>query len=233
LDRATRKQLKSDNFALEVQHGFEFVTGHRQAMVRWAIIAAAVVVVAVAIFLYVQHQSGVRQEALQQAMRTESASVGPPTNEYAAFFPTQAAKDKAAVKAWTDLAAKYDGSEAGIIAQYYLAGHAAEAGNAKEAEKRLKMVVDSGNANYAPMAKLSLAQLYASEGNLPEARKLLQSLIDNPTGLVSKEQAIITLAHVLAPSDPQAARKLLEPLRGSERPAVSRQALTALSELSR
>jgi hypothetical protein len=83
------------------------------------------------------------------------------------------------------------------------------------------------------MAKLSLAQLYASEGNLPEARKLLQSLIDNPTGLVSKEQAIITLAHVLAPSDPQAARKLLEPLRGSERPAVSRQALTALSELSR
>ena len=83
------------------------------------------------------------------------------------------------------------------------------------------------------MAKLSLAQLYASEGNLSEARKLLQSLIDHPSGLVSKEAAIIALAHILAPSDPQAARKLLEPLRASERSAVSRQALTALSELSR
>lgn len=231
MDRATRKQLKSDKFALEVQHGFEFVSGHRQAMMRGTVAAVAVVLVALAIFLFVRHQNSVRQEALQDAMRIEGATVGPPTSEYSAFYPTQADKDKAAVKAWTDIAAKYDGSEAGVIAQYYLAGHAADAGNSKEAEKRLKAVVDSGNKRYAPLAKLSLAELYGSEGKLSDARALLQSLIDHPSDLVSKEAATIELAHVLAPTDPQAARKLLEPLRASDRPAVSRRAITALSEL--
>jgi DNA-directed RNA polymerase subunit F len=47
---------------------------------------------------------------------------------------------------------------------------------------------------------------------------------------VSKEQAQIALAQVLAKANPQEARKLLEPLR-SERAAISRNALTLLAEL--
>jgi len=57
------------------------------------------------------------------------------------------------------------------------------------------------------------------------------TLIDDPTILVSKEQATIALAKVLAKKNPAEARKLLEPLR-AERGPVSRAALTALGEMS-
>ena len=231
MDRATRKDLKSDKFALEVRHGVDFVTGHSQMLLRWGAIAAAAAVVVVLISLYLRYQGGVRQEAFQAAQRVEDASVGPAQSEYAVSYPTQAEKDKASDKVWTDLGAKYPGSQEGVIAQFYLGGHAADKGNLQEAAKRFQLVIDTGSANYASLAKLALSQVYASQGKIDDARKLLQSLIDHPTATVSKEQATITLAHLLAASNPQAARKLLEPLRASERAGVSRAALTAISEL--
>ncbi len=231
MDRATRKELKSDKFALEVQHGFEFVTGHRQSLVRWSIVGGAAVIVIVAALLFMQHRATVQQAALQNAMRTENAAVGPANNEYILSYPTQAAKDQAAVKAWTEIAAKYGGSEAGVIAEYYLASHAADRGNVQEAEKRFQEVVDSGKTNYSSLARLPLAQLYASDGKMDQAKKTLQEVIAHPTAMVSKDAATIALARLIAPSDPQGARKLLEPLRGSDRSAVSRAAITAISDL--
>lgn len=231
MDRATRKELKSDKFALEVQHGFEYVTEHQNLLVRWGGIAVAAVIVIVGIWFYMGHQKTARQEALQHAMRIENATVGQAQSPYALAYPTQAEKDKAADKEWSDLAAKYSGSEVGDIAEYFLASHAANNGNVQEAEKRFKLVVDSGNKDYASLAKLSLAQLYGAQGKVDDARKLLQSLIDHPTAMVSKDEATIVLARVLAPADPQGARKLLEPLRSSDRNAVSRAALSALAEL--
>jgi len=95
----------------------------------------------------------------------------------------------------------------------------------------LKPVAESGKDAYASQAKLSLAQIYDSMGRQADAEKLLRSLIDDPTILVSKEQATIALAKVLAKKNPAEARKLLEPLR-AERGPVSRAALTALGEMS-
>ena len=231
MDRVTRKELKSDKFALEVQHGVEYVTGHRQMLTRYLAIAAAVVVVIVVIYGYLGYQRGIRQEAFQSAQRIEDANVGPAQSEYQISYPTQADKDKAAEKAWGDLAARYGNSQEGVIAQLYLGGHAADKGNLDEAAKRYQRVIEEGNANYASLAKLALAQVYASQGKLDDAKKLLQTVIDHPTAVVSKEQATITLAHIVGVTNPQAARKLLEPLRASERAQVSRAALTALSEL--
>ena len=231
MDRVTRKELKSDKFALEVQHSVQFVTGHRQMLLRWGAIAAAAVLVVAAVYLYLRHQGGLRQEAFQAAQRIEDATVGPAQNEFTMTFATQPEKDKAADKAWSDLIAKYNGSQEAVIAQFYLGGHAAEKGNLTEAAKRFQIVIDDGGANYAALAKLSLADIYSSQGKVSDAKKLVQTVIDHPTATVSKEQAIIALARILAPTDPQAARKLLEPLRSSDRAAVSRQALTAISEL--
>jgi len=233
VDRATRKELKSDKFALEVQHGVQYVTGHQQMLIRYGGIAAAVIVVIFGLVFYFRHQSAVRQQALQNAMRVESAGIGPAQGDFALTYPTQADKDKAVDKAWLDLAAKYPGTNEGAIAEYFLGSHAADKGNLQEAEKRFKLAADTGSAPYASLAKLSLAQVYAAENRVNDAKALLQSLIDHPTITVSKEAATIAMAHVIASSDPQGARKLLEPLRGSERSQVSTAALTAISSLSK
>ena len=232
MDRLTRKDLKSDRFAIEVQHGVEYVTDHRRQLIRWISIAAGVLVAVLAVFLYRQHQHSIRQEQLAAAFKIQNAAVGPSGNEFMQTYPNQAEKDKAVTRALTEVVAKYPGTEEGLIAEYFLACNAADKGNMQEAERRFKLVVDNGNASYASLAKLALAQIYQSQGKGAEGEKLIRSLIDHPSVLVSKEEATIALARLIAPTKPQEARKLLEPLRANERSAVSRAALTALSDIS-
>ena len=231
--RISRKELKSDKFALEVQHGVEFVTEHRQQLIRWGGIGAAVVILAVAFFVYRTHERRVRQEALRHAMQVQNANVGQATgNEFILTFATDADRQKAAVQAFTDVANKYPGTEEGSLAEYYLGTNAADTGNYAEAEKHFKKSIDSSNENFGSMTKLSLAKIYASEGKLGEGEKLIQSVIDHPTTLVSKDEASLALGELIAPTDPARARKIIEPLRGSPRGAISRAAITAIGELS-
>lgn len=232
MDRLSRKELKTDRFAVEVQHSVEYMADHRRQVVRWGGIALAVLAAGLIVYFYRQYTHSVRQDALFSALQVQNANVGPAPNEFTLTFPTQAEKDTAAQKAFTDVAAKYSGSDEGNIAQYYLAINAIDQGKAAEAEKRFKEVADSGNKDVAALAKLALAQIYGSEGKIAEGESLLRPLIDHPTATVSKDQATFALAHLLAKSKPQDARKLLDPLRSSDRAPVSRAAVTALAEMS-
>lgn len=231
MDRLTRKELKSDRFALEVQHGLTIVSEHRQQLTRWGTVAGVVAILVLVVVVYRNYQHTARQEALHAAQQLQNANIGPQMNEYSVSFPSQAERDKAVNKAFTELAAKYSGTDEGLIAEFFLGTNAADQGRLSEAEKRLKLVADSSTP-YSSLAKVSLAQVYAGEGKQAEGEKLLQSLIDHPTPLVSKEAATIVLAEMLQTKDPQRARKLLEPLRSSQRSSVSRVAITALSDMS-
>jgi TolA-binding protein len=231
VDKLTRKQLKSDKFALEVQHSVEFVADHRRQMMRWGGVGVAVLAIILGVYLYLQHQHSVREEALAAAFRIQNATIGQAQNEYALAFPTDEERSKAADKAFTDIAARFPGTDEGIVAEFFLGSNAADKGLLPEAKKRFQLVADAGKP-YSTLAKLSLAQVCAAEGNLTEAQKQIQSVIDNPNTLVSKESAIIAMARLIGPTKPQEARKLLEPLRGNTRPAVSQASLSALGELS-
>jgi predicted negative regulator of RcsB-dependent stress response len=231
VDRLTRKELKSDRFALEVQHSIQVVSDHRQQLTRWGTIAGVVAILVIAVVMYRNHEHVVRQEALHAAQQLQNASIGPQQNELSVSFPTQAERDKAVNKSFTELAAKYSGTDEGLIAEFFLGTNAADQGKLSEAEKRLKVVADAG-IPYSALAKLSLAQVYGAEGKLADGEKLVQSLIDHPTPLVSKEAATIALAELIQSKDPQRARKLLEPLRSSTRGSISRVAISALSDMS-
>lgn len=229
MDRITRKGLKQDKFALEVGHGFEYFTEHQQEAKRYGTIALIVLLVAGGYYYYSKWQSDKQQQALSAAMRVDQAYVGESGPPGQLSFPTQDAKDKAVAKAYAELAQKYPGSDVGAIAQYNLGTAAADKGNLAEAEKDLKQAAE-GPKLYASLARLALARVYAATGRLPEAEKLMQDLIAHPTVFVSKEQATIALAEMIAPTKPAEARKLLEPLR-TERSAISRSAISALGQM--
>jgi TolA-binding protein len=222
--------LKHDRFVEQVGQTVEYATEHKQQFVRYGSIAVAILVIALGVYWYMRYSATQRQEALREAIHVQEGQVGQQETPYFVTFKTEQEKQKAVEKAWTDLANKYPGSAEANIAHYYMGVNAADRGGLQEAEKHLKQVVDSGKEPYASQAKLSLAQVYQASGRTAEAEKLLRSVINDPTVLVSKEQATIALASLLAKTNPAEARKLLEPLRG-ERGAVSRAAITLLSEI--
>ncbi len=230
MDRQTRKGLKTDKFAQEVTHGFQFLTEHSSEAIKYSALAAAVIVLGAGIYFYNRHQATVRGEALAQALRIDDATVGANVQAANIHYNTQEEKDKARGTALTEVASKYHGTAEGAIAGIYLASDVADKGNLPEAEKRYKDVMDSAPKDYAALARLSLAQVYAGENKTAEAEKLLREAVANPTATVSKESATIELARLIGKTKPAEARKLLEPLR-TERTSVSRAAVSALGEI--
>lgn len=230
MDRITRKGLKTDKFALEVEHTVEYLAGHRKQASRYGVVALVVIGLAVGITSYRRYQRTARLDLLKTALEIQNAPVGQGGNEFLRSFPSVDEKQKAVVKAFNEVINRHSGSDEATIARYYLGTNAADQGNLAEAEKWLRQVIDSSNANYASLAKLALAEVYRGQGKLAEAEKLLRSLIEKPTAFVSKEQATIVLAEILAPSQPDQARKLLEPLR-TTRSAISRTSLNLLGQL--
>jgi len=230
MDRRTRKQLKGDKFAQEVGHTFEFVTEHRDEIVRYGAIAAAVLLIAGGVYFYQRHTVSVREEALAQALRIEDAKISATPQPPNMTFATEQEQQSAWNKAFTDLATKYRGTQEGAIAGLYLGDRLVEKGSVDAGIKVLKEVADSAPKDYAALAKIALAQAYAGQGKIDEAKKLMQDVSDHPTYLVSKELALIELADMLARTDPAAARKILDPLR-TARTAVSRAAITAMGRV--
>jgi predicted negative regulator of RcsB-dependent stress response len=222
--------LKQDKFALEVGHTVEFLGEHRKQVVLYSGIGLVVVALTLGLFYYNNRQHANRQRQLTVAMSLMTAPIGPTAVPGYVTFTTVELRTRAAVKALSNLATNSAGSEEGTIARYYLGTVAVEEGRLDEAVKHLSDAAGSRN-QAASVAKLALADVYRAQNKTAEAEKLLRSLIDNSTILVSKEEATITLARLLAPARPEEARKLLEPLRSAPGP-VGRTATAAYTELA-
>ncbi|HWQ52202.1 MAG TPA: tetratricopeptide repeat protein [Bryobacteraceae bacterium] len=231
--RITRKELKTDRFALEVEHTVDFFDEHRRDIARYGAAALVVILLAVGIFYYRRHQNAVREGVLSQALLVMEAPTGPQAAAQASgglSFATEEARNQEVAKRFSELATKYSGTSQGLIAEYTLASMAADQGRLLEAEKRFKTVADSGDKNYGSLAKMSLAQIYFAAGRTAEGEALLRSLVNKPTVLVSKDEATIALARGIAKSKPAEARKLVEGLRASPNSAVSQAAIQTYSE---
>jgi predicted negative regulator of RcsB-dependent stress response len=230
VSRITRKELKSDKFALAVEHTVPFFEEHQQEIIRYGAIALAAVALIVGYWVYRNHQHAAREEALAQAIRVQEAPAGGISGNGGLAFPTQEAKDVEATRVFTDLQAKYPGSSEGQIAQYYLSCIKADQGKMAEAEKGFQQVAQNGDTQYASLAKLSLAQIYFSDGRNTQAEAMLRDLMAHPTPFVSKDQATLMLARYMAIKNPAEARKLLDPLR-TVPGTVGQVALTMYGEL--
>jgi predicted negative regulator of RcsB-dependent stress response len=231
VDRITRKDLKTDKFALELGHTVTFFEEHQKEIARYGGIAAAVAVLIFGWVVYQRHQHEARQVELAKAIAVQEAPVGGASANGNLTFPSEDAKYAASSKAFGDLAKRYAGSPEGYIAQYYLASIEADKGNMATAEKGFQEVAGKGDAEYASLAKLSMAQIYFSDGRNPQAEAVLRDLIAHPTVFVSKDQATLALTQYLIRRDPAQARKLLEPLRVSPVDAVRNVAITQVSQL--
>ena len=177
-----KEQLQHDPLTDNVELAVDYVTTHRQVVLRWVIIGLAVLVIAALGAWYFQHEKAVRQQALRNALDIVEAQVTPQPNSFAKTFPTQQAKDQASMKALADVASRYSGSDEGRAAQYYLASFQAETENTAK-PKRTSSKWRTRALPITSLGKVALAQLYAGEGKTGEAKTILDGLIQHPTPL--------------------------------------------------
>lgn len=228
--RITRKELKTDKFALEVEHTAEFFEQHRAEIIRYGAAGLVALLLIFGYLWYSRKQQAVREQELSKAIQVQEAPTGGISGNGGITFPTQEAKDQESLKVFSALQNKYPGSAEGEIAEYYLGAIKSDQGKLAEAEKNFQVVAQKGNEKYASLAKLSLAQIYFSDGRTTQGESTLRELMAHPTVFVSKEQAQLTLARYLIARNPSEARKLLEPLR-SAGGSVGQVAITLYGEL--
>ncbi len=227
----TRKELREDKFAVEVEHTVDFFTAHRQKVMQYGGAAVAVAVVVGGAFYFMNYQTATRQKALGDAISASAAPITQaPSPNGALSFQTDAAKKDAVTKAFTKVAADFAGKDEGYVAEYFLGSQLVENIKFDDARKKFQDVADHAESNYASLARLALAQIDFAEGRNDEATKLLKDLIDHPTDMVSKEQAQITLAKGLAPTKPEDARSQLTSIK-ADAPEVTAIVAAAMSEL--
>ncbi len=207
----SRKELRQDKFAVEVEHTVDFFAEHREKVIRYGGIALAIIVIVGIVWFFRGQQRSARQMELGQAMTLFTAPVGPPQSA-GQSFPSEAAKNDAVVKAFNKVITDYSGSEEAYIAEFYLAGKDVENGKFDDARKKYQDVIDHANSNYASLAKLTLGQTEIAQNRPADASKLFKDLMDHPTDLVSKDEATIDYAKSIAATQPAEARKLLTPL---------------------
>lgn len=228
--RITRKELKSDKFALEVGQTVSFFEEHQKEILRYGAVALGVAALVAGWLVYQRHQRAGREEALASAILLQEAPISTVPNTEGINFPSQAAKDQATTKAFSALAVKYPGTTEGEVAQYYLGCIEADESKMAEAEKHFQEVAQHGNANFSSLAELSLAEIYFAGGRDAQGEAILRDLMAHPTALVSKDQAIFTLARYLMIKHPAEARKLLDPLKTVSGP-VGQLALSLYGQL--
>lgn len=229
MDKALRKELKTDELAVATEHGLEYVAQHKQDFTRYGAIAAGLLVIVALGWWYFAGQAEKRQLALAEVLAIKEANIGPePANGSIKSFATEAEKEKALFAAIDRVGAQYSGSEEAYMAEYYRGVTLGDKGDLAGARKAFEACAKNGG-QYAPLAKQSLAGLHTAEGRLAEAEALYKELIASPSALVSKDQATLDLARLIKGTRPDEARKLLEPLRGG-RGAVARTAVQLLSD---
>lgn len=233
MDKQLREQLKHDKFVEEVGHTVHYLKDHRTAVTRYGTIAAVILVVVIGTWTFMNWRASQRQDALRQAALNLDGFIGEQSPTGGLTFKSQAEKDAAVYKAFTDVANQYPGTKEGQLARYYSATQLCDQGKVSECEAGYRQVIqDNSDANVTSLAKMSLATLLLSQNKPNDAETVARELVNNPTAMVSKEQGQLLLAQALIKTKPQEARILLEALQAVDRPAITRAAVGLMGEMT-
>jgi len=199
VDQQTKQALKHDKFVDTTNQGLEWASDHRKGVIRNALIALGVIVVAIGVTIFVNHQSDAAAVAFGAAMQTYQAPLvtpGQPADPGVKTYNTAQDRAKAANAQFLTVADKYGWTEDGKNARYLAGLTYLEEGQTQTAETTLKKVADGWDKELASLAKEALADLYHQTGRDALAIDLYNQLTDHPTDAVPSGLAQIQLAEL-------------------------------------
>jgi hypothetical protein len=197
-----RHRLKENEVASTVVRLTETYEANKQQIM---IIATAVVVIAVAVVGYVMWRNQANTQAaamLADAMTAARAQVAvppaagatTPPSAPAGSYPTEKARDEAALAKFTAVASAYPSADAGITARYHAAATLMALGRYPEAQQRYQEVVDAaGTSVYGQMAKLGKANADAAAGRFDAAIAVYRELANDKEGPLPVDGVLMQL----------------------------------------
>lgn len=219
MDTQIRHALKGDKFAQATKTSVTWLSGHRSGVVRWAVGAAIVALLAVGGFIFWSLQTSAAEAALGAAMDTYTSPLAEPgAPALNGEFATAADRAKAANQQFLAVAQKYGWLAAGSKA-HYLAGVTYEdLGQNDSAESELKKAENASSRNIADLAKMALAGLYHQTGRDAQAIDEYNSIIAKPSATVPATVAQLNLADLYATTGKQEqARALWAKVRDADK----------------
>jgi len=219
VDTQTRHALKKDSFAQATASSVSWISGHRSGVLRWAISAAAVLIVGIGALIYWNVQSAAADSALGAALDTYDAALAMPSAPAEnGVYATAADRSKAANTQFAAVAKQYGWLSQGAKAHYFAGITDQELGENGPAETELKAAAGSWDKNLANLAKLALAGLYHRTARDAQAIDLYNALAAKPSETVSAGVAKLDLADLYAAAGKQdQARKLWAEVKDADK----------------
>ena len=205
----TRHRLKQDQFAAGASEALDWTVEHRDKLTYGAIALIVVLLIGFGGWWYLQRQNEAAGQALGHAITiytTPLTVAGQPPQAGTTAFATSQERAKAAKDEFKSVADNYGHTDSGQLAKYFLGLTDMDLNNNADAERELKDVAGTRNADNAALAKMALASLYRREGKDQDAIKLYKELADKPTNTVSKSAAQLEMAATYESKDPQNAK---------------------------
>lgn len=211
LAHISRKELKKDEVRDTLAQGADAVLSHK-LFTTYLLLAA--IIVALGVFgwkTYTERQTMKAGAAYDYAMKSYQARIrtaSEPTLPGEVTYFDDNNKYSDAAKKFGEVATKYPHTRPGQLAAYYAALSDEKLGKIDDAKKWLQGIANSGNDDFASMARFELAQINDRQGQGDEAVKLYQQLIAKPTVLVPKPVVMLALAEHYGAKNPAEASRL-------------------------
>jgi tetratricopeptide (TPR) repeat protein len=148
-----------------------------------------------------QHVQSRSSAMLGEALAIQTAPTGDASAPESAVppggYPSEKARDEAAVTKLQAAADAYPSTEAGIYARYEQAATLVSLGRYAEAiDCYTEVIKRAGTANYAQMARLGVAEAQARAGRYDEAINALKDLAQHKEGALPIDGVLIELGRV-------------------------------------
>jgi TolA-binding protein len=195
-----RHQLKQNEVARTAARVAETFTENRDRIMMIAVVALLVLAIGGGYFYWRKRTNDKAGAMLGTAMAvTQSQIVPAPTVPGATqapnTYPTERARQEAALKAFQEVAATYPSTDAGLAAEYHAAAALLQLGRLSEAERVFADVAArTGSSVYVPMAKLGRAEALVGQSKYDDAIKTLTDLSGDRDGALPVDGVLMELA---------------------------------------
>lgn len=202
MKRTERHHLKENEVASTVARAKEAYETYRKPILVGVAALAVIVVLAVALIAWRSQTASQARVMLADAMAAERAQVAPapvpgttaPAPPPAGSYPTEKARNEAALAKFTAVATAYPSSDAGIAAQYHAAAMLTALGRSTEALRRYQDVLDrSGSSVYGQMSRLGLADAWVASGQYDQAITVYKEMSANKDGYLPVDGILMQL----------------------------------------